>query len=476
MKEFEAIIGLEVHAQLKTKTKLFCGCSTLFGAEPNSNCCPVCTGMPGALPVLNREVVKMAVMLGLATNSTIRGRARFARKNYLYPDLPKGYQISQFDEPLCSGGFLNVRCGEKQLKRIGITRIHVEEDAGKNIHDDLRGVSLLDFNRCGVPLLEIVSEPDMRNPIEAVSYLKELRAILLYLGICNGNMEEGSFRCDANISLREVGEEKFGTKVELKNMNSFRHIERALNYEIERQKNVLLSGGEVVQETRLYNASRNLTEAMRSKEEAHDYRYFPEPDLLYIVAPPEFVEKIKEEMPVLPEEKRRYLTEDLKLPEVDAVTLTSDPALLGFYEEALETFSNAKALCNFILTELLGVMNREGATFESLKITPEKVSKILSMVEEGKISGKMAKSIFAEVFKTGEDPEKVVQASGGQVSDEGEIEKMIDEIIAENASEVEKYKAGKESLFGFFVGQVMKKSRGKANPQIVNRILKDKLK
>ncbi|MBM4387280.1 MAG: Asp-tRNA(Asn)/Glu-tRNA(Gln) amidotransferase subunit GatB, partial [Deltaproteobacteria bacterium] len=436
----------------------------------------VCTGMPGALPVLNGEVVRMAVMLGLATNSTIRERARFARKNYLYPDLPKGYQISQFDEPLCSGGFLDVRLGAEPPKRIGITRIHVEEDAGKNIHDEGRGVSYLDFNRCGVPLLEIVSEPDMRNPLEAVSYLKELRTILLYLGICDGNMEEGSFRCDANISLRETGAEKFGTKVELKNMNSFRHIERALNYEIERQKNVLLSGGGIVQETRLYDADRNITESMRSKEEAHDYRYFPEPDLLYIVVPRELVDLVGKGMPALPEEKRRFLIEELKLPEGDAATLTADPALLAFYEEALGTFSNAKALCNFILTELLGVMNREGAAFESLRITPEKVSKILAMVEEGRISGKMAKSVFAEVFRTGEDPEKVVQASGGQVTDEGEIEKMIDEVISENASEVEKYRAGKESLFGFFVGQAMKKSRGKANPQIVNRILKEKLR
>lgn len=474
-KPYETIIGLEVHAQLKTKTKLFCSCSSFFGASPNTKTCPVCLGLPGVLPVLNREAVKFTIMMGIATHCKIRKKSRFARKNYFYPDLPKGYQISQYDEPLCADGYIEIE-SEKRLKRIRIKRIHLEEDAGKNIHDDVRDITLLDFNRCGVPLIEIVSEPDIRSPQEGTLYLKELRDILVYLGICDGNMEEGSLRCDANISIRNWGEKRFGVKTEIKNLNSFKFIEKALHYEAERQWRCICEGIGITQETMLFDPETSTTKTMRSKEEAHDYRYFPEPDLLILDIGKEIFNEAMASLHELPSQKRKRFKENYGLPLYDANILTSSIELADYFEEVLKYYKNPKNVSNFIMTELLGYLNRDKKNLKEVLIKPEHIAKILSSVEEGVISSKMAKSIFEEVYNTGKDPVEVIAELGGQIKDSDEILRIVEEVVAENPDEVKKFIDGKSGVLGWLIGQVMKKTKGKANPKIVNEILIEKIK
>ncbi len=476
MKEkYEAVIGLEVHAQLRTKSKIFCGCSTKFGASPNTQTCPVCLGLPGVLPALNREAVNFAVMMAIATHSRIAPYCRFARKNYFYPDLPKGYQISQYELPLSTGGYLDIE-SDGAVKRIGLTRIHMEEDAGKSIHDGSIDASLVDLNRAGVPLIEIVSEPDIRTPEDAVSYLKKLREIVRYLEICDGNMEEGSFRCDANVSVRPAGLQELGTKAEVKNMNSFRFVQKALEYEIARQTGVVESGGKIVQETRLWDSDSGVTVSMRSKEEAHDYRYFPEPDLVPLEVSAEWQEEIKKKLPELPDGKRERFVQEYDIPEYDAQVLTASKALANFFEECVKAYRSPKAISNWIMGDLLRELKLSGADIDESLIRPPQLSKMIKMIDEGVISGKIAKAVFEEMYKTGKDPEAIVKDRGlVQVSDEGEIERLIAQVISENPKEVEACRAGKDKLIGFFVGQVMKLSGGKANPAKVNEMLKKQL-
>ena len=477
---YEAVIGLEVHAQLLTQSKIFCTCSTRFGIEPNANTCPVCLGLPGVLPVLNQQAVAFAIRAGLALHCKIAPESVFARKNYFYPDLPKGYQISQYEVPLCSGGYLDIPT-EEGTKRIGLTRIHMEEDAGKLLHEHpstrSTEASWVDLNRAGVPLIEIVSEPDMRSPAEAVSYLKALRNILRYLEICDGNMEEGSLRCDANISLRLVGSEKFGTKAELKNMNSFKHVERALNYEIERQTEVLEQGGTLVQETRLWDVERALTEAMRSKEEAHDYRYFPDPDLPQLKVSPAWIAEIAQVLPELPLAKRDRFLADYGLSEVDAETLTQSKSLAEFFEAAVKLYKkDPKKVANWIQTELLRELNQEGIEITAAKITPSHLAELLQLIDAGTISGKIAKEIFVKVYQSGRNPKAIVAEAGvQQVSDAGTLEPIIAELIAAHPKEVERYRGGQAQLIGFFVGQLMQATHGQANPKLVNELLRKKL-
>ncbi len=474
--EFEAIIGLEVHAQLLTDSKIFCGCSTKFGAPPNTYTCPVCLGMPGVLPVLNRKVVEFTIRLALATHCQIAPTNRFARKNYFYPDLPKGYQISQYELPLAQKGWLDIEVNGRS-KRIGITRVHLEEDAGKLIHDENQQLSYIDFNRTGVPLIEIVSEPDIRTPQEAATYLKKLRDIVRYLDICDGNMEEGSLRCDANISLRPMGSEAFGVKTELKNMNSFRFVQRALEYEIKRQRAILEQGGTIVQETRLWDSDKGVTHGMRGKEEAHDYRYFPDPDLVPVVLDDEWIEKVRAELPELPDAKKVRFMKDYELPEQDGVVLTSTKELADYFEVCVARFPQPKKVSNWIMVELLRELNRDEKEINQCPVTPEDLADLLKLVEEDVISGKIAKTVFEEMYATGKAPGDIVAQKGlKQVTDEGEIGKVIDGVLADHQSEIEEYHAGKAKLLGFFIGQVMKQTRGKANPKIVNEILKDKLK
>lgn len=473
---YEVVIGLEVHAQLLTKTKIFCSCSTEFGGEPNSDTCPVCLGMPGTLPVLNREVVSFAMQTALATNCTINRFSRFARKNYFYPDLPKGYQISQYELPITEHGYLDIELKSGKKKRIGITRIHMEEDAGKSIHDISPDGTLVNFNRTGVPLIEIVSEPDMRSSEEAVEYLKKLRNILVYLGVCDGNMEEGSFRCDANVSLRPVGQEKFGTRVELKNMNSFRFVQKAIEYEIMRQENVLNSGGEVIQETRLWNTSRGVTESMRGKEEAHDYRYFPDPDLLPLVIDDEWIETERGKLPELPDAKKERFIKDYAIPAYDAGVLTADKAVADYYEKSVGLFNNPKSVSNWVMGELMRFLKEDESEIDRCPVTPENLAGMLSLIEKGTISGKIAKTVFEEMYKTGKNPSEIVKEKGlEQVTDTGAVEAFVDKVLAANPKEVEEFKGGKEKLLGFFVGQVMKESKGKANPAMVNEMIRKKL-
>lgn len=476
MKKFETIIGLEVHAQLLTKTKMFCACSTEFGAKPNTKICPVCTAQPGTLPVINASAVEMAVRAGLALSCKIRPKSIFARKNYFYPDLPKGYQISQYDKPLAENGSLKIvtDSGEKE---ISITRVHMEEDAGKLLHDfGDPEKSHLDLNRCGVPLIEIVSGPDIRSPEEGVVYLKTLRSILMYLEVCDGNMQEGSFRCDANLSVRKTGEEKFGTRTELKNLNSFKAIELALKYEMKRQIELLEGGGKVVQETLLWDETTGKTVSMRSKEEAHDYRYFPEPDLNPLIVDNEWVKKIKDMLPELADERAKRFVKEYGIPEYDAGVLTADKFMADYYEETIGLHDSPKMISNWIMTELMRELKNSGMEISNCKVTAEHLAGLIKMVDEGIISGKIAKDIFVEMFSTGESAERIVKNKGlRQVSDTGEIEKAIDRILADNKGNVEKYRAGKTALFGFFVGQTMKETKGKANPKIVNELLKKKL-
>jgi aspartyl-tRNA(Asn)/glutamyl-tRNA(Gln) amidotransferase subunit B len=473
--EFESVIGLEVHAQLKTKTKIFCGCSTAFGAPPNTHTCPVCLGMPGVLPVLNQKVVDYTLRMAIATHCEISRESRFARKNYFYPDLPKGYQISQYELPIAEHGYVDVMVNDS-LQRIGITRIHMEEDAGKLGHDPDRPVSMVDFNRTGVPLIEIVSEPDIRSPQAAGAYLRQLRSIVRYLGICDGNLEEGSFRCDANVSIRPQGDAKLGTRTELKNLNSFKHVEKALLYEISRQKEVLLDGGRIVQETRLWDPDKNKTASMRGKEEAHDYRYFPDPDLLPLVIDADWIEGIKKSLPELPDQKKKRFMDQFELPSYDADLLTSDRELADYFEDCVRIFQQPKTVSNWVMGSLLGMLNATDKTIEKSPVSPNNLAALLELIEAGVISGKIAKTVFDEMAQTGKPARKIVEEKGlVQITDTDAIDDAISKVIADNPAEVEAYKNGKTKLMGFFVGQVMRETRGKANPKLVNEILKKKL-
>jgi aspartyl-tRNA(Asn)/glutamyl-tRNA(Gln) amidotransferase subunit B len=472
---YETVIGLEVHAQLLTDSKIFCGCSTRFGAEPNQHTCQICLGMPGALPVLNRKVVEFTIKMGLATHSTINAYGNFARKNYFYPDLPKGYQISQYAHPLAEHGHIDILLdGEK--KRIGITRIHMEEDAGKLIHDERNPWSYVDLNRSGVPLIEIVSEPDMRSPEEAAEYLRRLRDILVYLEICDGNMEEGSFRCDANVSIRPKGQEAFGTRTELKNMNSFRNVQRAIEYEIKRQRYILESGGEVVQETRLWDDAQGTTHPMRGKEEAHDYRYFPEPDLVPIMISGDWIEDVRRTLPELQLEKQDRFVGQYGIPVYDAGVLTATRALADFYEEAVKLCGKPKIASNWVMGDLLRYLNEEKRDIRESPVSPAHVADLINLIENGTISGKIAKEVFEAMYKTQSKPADIVREKGlTQITDEETVMKAIEEAMSKNPAQLAEYRAGKEKLFAFFVGQVMKLTKGKANPQLVNDLLKKML-
>jgi aspartyl-tRNA(Asn)/glutamyl-tRNA(Gln) amidotransferase subunit B len=476
---YEAVIGLEVHAELLTESKVFCACSAKFGAEPNRNTCPVCLGMPGALPVLNRKAVDFAMRAGLAVGCEIQPTSRWARKNYFYPDLPKGYQISQYELPICLGGHIEI-VTDGGAKSVKLTRIHMEEDTGKNIHDAHADSSLVDFNRSGVPLLEIVSEPDMRTPAEAGAYLRKLRAILQYLEICDGNMEEGSFRCDGNVSIRPTGTSKLGTKVEIKNMNSFKAVERAVEHEIQRQTGVLEDGGHLVQETRLWDPDRAVTRSMRTKEYAHDYRYFPEPDLLPLRIGQAWIETVKRALPELPDARRQRFVTQYELPEYDAEVLTARKDVADYYEAAVASHGNAKALSNWIMGDILRVL-RERKLDAALVIgvwpvRAEDLAGLVRLIDAGTISGKIAKSVFESMVASGKSPDAIVAEQGlAQISDESAVLAAVEQVLTSNADKVEEYRGGKDKLFGFFVGQVMKATQGKANPTTVNELLKAKL-
>jgi aspartyl-tRNA(Asn)/glutamyl-tRNA(Gln) amidotransferase subunit B len=473
--KYEAVIGLEVHAQLQTNTKIFCGCETKFGEDANTRTCPVCIGMPGVLPVLNRKVVDYAAKTGLATHCTISSYSRFARKNYFYPDLPKGYQISQYELPICEHGYVEIVVDGK-VKRIGITRIHLEEDAGKNLHTSEAGASLVDLNRAGTPLMEIVSEPDIRTAQEASEYLQKLRAILRYIEVSDADMEKGNFRCDANVSIRPVGATEFGTRAEIKNVNSFKFVQKAIEYEIKRQAQVLDEGGRVVQETRLFDSSKGVTFSMRSKEEAHDYRYFPEPDLVPVVVSKVMIEALRKTIPELPDAKRERFVREFGLPEYDADMLTQSRAMASYYEDAVKLSGQPKAVSNWMMGELMRLLNAENKEIDVSPIKPDRLAGMIKMIEAGVISIKIAKTVFEEMYTSGKDADAIVLAKGlVQVSDTGAIEKVIDEVIKANPGQYADYKSGKEKLFGFFVGQVMKASKGKANPDMVNQLLKKKL-
>ncbi|NCB22274.1 MAG: Asp-tRNA(Asn)/Glu-tRNA(Gln) amidotransferase subunit GatB [Deltaproteobacteria bacterium] len=477
MAAYEAVIGLEVHVQLATASKLFCSCPTTFGQPANANVCEVCSGMPGALPVPNRQAVHFATLVGLATNCAINTRSIFARKNYFYPDLPSGYQISQFELPICEHGHLEVNV-DGRTKRVGITRIHMENDAGKNIHAQGENLSYVDLNRAGTPLVEIVSEPDMRSAAEAVAYLKALYSIVTYLGVCDGNMEEGSFRCDANVSLRPVGTEPFGTRTELKNLNSFRNVQRAIEYEIARQQDVLDDGDKVVQETRLYDAVKNTTASMRSKEEAHDYRYFPDPDILPIDITDEEMARWRSEMPELPQQRLARFVSMASLPEAEAEVLVQSRGLADFFEAAAAK-ADPKKVANFVLGPLLRECNTRGlnaADPTAWAMKPEALAELVRLVDGGTISAKIANDIFGDIFELGVMPEAYVKEKGlVQISDTSALEAAVDEVIAANPAEVEAYRGGKTKLISFFVGQIMRATKGKANPALVNELLAKKL-
>ncbi|GAB4534379.1 MAG: Asp-tRNA(Asn)/Glu-tRNA(Gln) amidotransferase subunit GatB [Thermodesulfovibrionia bacterium] len=473
--QYEAVIGLEIHAQLLTESKMFCGCSTRFGAEPNTQTCPICIGMPGVLPATNKRAIEYVIKTGIALNCEIAPYSRFARKNYFYPDLPKGYQISQYELPLCKAGYLEINLNG-QRKKIGLIRIHLEEDAGKNIHEGIGDYSLVDLNRAGTPLMEIVTCPDIRTPQEASEFVKGLRGLLRWIGVCDGNMEHGSLRCDANVSVRPVGEERFGVKTEIKNMNSFRFIERALEYEINRQIRVLENGGRVVQETRLFDSDKGITESMRSKEEAHDYRYFPEPDLVPIVVGKEWIDEIKATIPELPDEKRKRFISDYGLPEYDADFLISDRATAEWFEEAVRLGGEPKTISNWMMGELMRLLNEDNKTMDECHLRPGQLVGLLNLIENDTISGKIGKAVFEEIYRSGKDANRIVEERGlVQITDEAGIEAVVDEVLEKNPKEVERFRNGEERLMGFFVGQVMKATKGKANPKIVNELLRKKL-
>jgi aspartyl-tRNA(Asn)/glutamyl-tRNA(Gln) amidotransferase subunit B len=472
---FETVIGVEVHAQLRTRSKMFCGCGTAFGRSANSQTCPVCLGLPGSLPVINRMAVDMAVRAGLALNCTIAASNRFARKNYFYPDLPKGYQISQYEDPICQHGWIEICVGDA-TRRVRIRRAHLEEDAGKNIHETGTSGSRVDLNRAGTPLLEIVTEPDMRSADEVVAYLKGLRDILMYLDVCDGNMEEGSFRCEPNLSLRPSGQKEFGTKVELKNINSFKYVKDAVEYEVKRQTKVLNEGGEIRQETRLWNIERGETAVMRSKEEAHDYRYFPDPDLVPLKLDEEWIERFRASLPELPAVRVRRFIADYGLPEYDATILTGSKSIADYFESTVKLSNQPKTVSNWVMGELMRELNNSGTDISASPVTPERLVSLLKMVDEGTVSLKVAREIFPELYSSGKTPEQIVQEKGlTQLSDEGALVKIVDEVLSKHAAQAAQFREGKQQVLGFFVGQVMKASGGKANPGKVNELLKKKL-
>ncbi len=472
--DWEAVIGLEIHAQLLTESKMFSSDSTKFGGADNEHTNPVSLGMPGALPVLNKRAVEFSARTGLALNCTIRKKSVFARKNYFYPDLPKGYQTSQYDEPLCEKGYVDYYLDGK-IQRVSIERAHMEEDAGKSQHQG--DYSLINLNRAGVPLLEIVSGPDMRSPAEAAEYARTVRKILRYLNVCDGNLEEGSMRCDCNVSVRKKGDPKLGTKVELKNINSFRFIEKAIEYEIQRQIDCHETGEKIVQETRLYDSAKNRTFSMRSKEEAHDYRYFPCPDLLPVVVDDAWLNKVKADLPELPLVRAQRFQSEYQVPEYDAFVLTTEKALADYYEDVAKKSKNPKAASNWIMTELLRELNQAALDVEKSPISATHLAELIAMIDAKTISGKMAKDVFIDMWKTSKAPAEIVKSKGmSQITDSGAIEKIVDEVMAANAQAVTDYRGGKTKLFGFFVGAVMKASKGQANPEMVNQVLQTKLK
>jgi len=477
MMQWETVIGLEIHAQLNTASKIFSSASTCYGAEPNTQACLVDLGYPGVLPVLNASAVAKAVKFGLATGSKIARRSVFARKNYFYPDLPKGYQISQYELPIVERGELEITLEDGSSKRVGITRAHLEEDAGKSLHEDFHGMSGIDLNRAGTPLLEIVSEPDLRSAREAVAYMKTIHTLVRYLEISDGNMQEGSFRCDANVSVRPLGSEKFGTRAEIKNLNSFRFVEKAINFEVERQIEILESGGEVVQETRLYDSDKDETRSMRSKEEANDYRYFPDPDLLPVVLEEGYIEDIRSSLPELPAQKRARFVERFGLSAYDASVLTASRELADYYEHVVSRLQGqAKMAANWVSGELAGALNRTGLDISASSVGPEALADLLARIVDNTISGKIAKDVFEAMWNGEGTADEIIEARGlKQITDSGAIEGIIDKVIADNPGQLEQYRSGKDKLFGFFVGQVMKATQGKANPAQVNELLKRKL-
>ncbi len=473
--EFDVVIGLETHVQMSTKTKLFCSCKLEFGAPPNTNVCPVCLALPGSLPVLNKKALEYAIKASLALNCEVHELSIFARKHYFYPDLPKGYQISQYDKPLATNGYIDIKVNDKH-ERVRIHRLHMEEDAGKTIHEG--GYSYVDLNRAGTPLMEIVTEPDITSPEGARLYLEKLRNIMRYIGVSDADMEKGQLRCDVNISLKPVEQEELGTKVEIKNLNSFRFVQKAIEYEIERQAKALRKGQEIIQETRLFDPSSGKTFTMRTKEEAHDYRYFPDPDLIPVRLKKENIKEIKNSLPELPDQKFERYIKEYSLTEYDADVLVSDKDLAEFFENAVSNYSkNPKMIANWILNELLGKLNEKGINISESPVSPEHIAELVELIDTGVISGKIGKEVFEEVFKTKKSPKQIVEEKGlKQVSDEGEIRKIVEEVVNSHPNEVEKFKAGNTKLMGFFVGQVMKATKGKANPKIVNKILNELLR
>jgi aspartyl-tRNA(Asn)/glutamyl-tRNA(Gln) amidotransferase subunit B len=474
--EYETIIGLEVHVELSTKTKLFCGCTTVFGGESNTQCCPVCVGMPGTLPVVNKKAVEYAIKAGLALNCTISERSKMDRKNYFYPDLPKAYQISQYDYPLCRDGYLDIEINGKH-KRIRINRIHLEEDAGKLIHDQRESESLIDYNRCGIPLIEIVTEPDMRSPEEAVAFFEALASVLKYIGVSDCKMEEGSLRCDVNLSVRPVGQKDLGKRTEMKNLNSFRAAYRAMVYESKRQEEILERGGTIIQETRRWDDRQGESFPMRTKEEVQDYRYFPEPDLIPIIIDKDWIQEIKKQIPELPNQKKQRFIEEYRIPEYDAGVLTASQTMADFFEDCVKLYNNPKIVSNWIMGDFSRLLKENHLEIGECLLSPQHLAKMLNLIDDGFISNSAGKIVIEEMFKTGEDPEKIVEEKGlKQISSTEELISIVRSVMRNNLQSVLEYKKGKEKVRGFLVGQIMKATQGKANPQMANRILDQELK